>query len=286
MRKKKAVEKKGRKEKKGGTSYLSAAMRGLLPTDKLYDLAYKDLSVNKLPDLIKNYQKDEKYLSDKIEKYKREKAELDKNRSNFREEELKFENLENKRLFDNRKNTLKWANFYSGIAGATIHNFKQLGSYATNVAGSTATFLGFAGNGVILRVILIVIALALIIGLGLASMYSPQFNDAKNRINAKMNELVYPDFDNYLHGPNPFKGLNDMMKGLKDRIPGNLKYKFNSFTNSLSYITTGKNQYENFLVDREMITSGRCDNIIHMNFNNISFLYITNKSITTAYINP
>jgi hypothetical protein len=264
MRKKKAVI------RKGGTGYQEAAMRGFIPTDKLYDLANKDPTVNKIPDLIQNYQRDENYLSDKIEKYKKEKENLDKNRHDVREEELKFENLENRRLFDNRKNTLKWTNFYKGIVGATVENFKQLGSYGTKVAGSAFTFLGFAGNGVILRVILIIVALALIIGLGLASMYFPQFNDAKNRINAKMNELVYPDFDNYLKGPNPFKRLNDMMKNLKDRIPGNLKYKYDAFINSLSYITTGKNQYENFLVDREMITSGRSDNIIHMHFNNLS----------------
>ena len=267
MRKKKAAV---IKEIKGGVvNYQDANMHGVIVSNKFYDLAYKDPTVNKLPGLIKDFQSEEDNLSKKIEKLKKEKENLDKNRHNAREEELKFENLENKRLFDDRKNTLKWTNFYAGIAGATIENGKQLISFGKDVAGSAFTFLGFAGNGVILRVILIIVALALIIGLGLASMYSPQFNDAKNRINAKMNELVYPDFDNYLHGPNPFKGLNDMMQSLQDRIPGNLKYKYNAFVNSLSYITTGKNQYENFLVDREMITSGRCDNIIHMNFNNL-----------------
>jgi hypothetical protein len=269
MRKKKAVERKGKKEIKGGVNFIDASRLGFLPEKKLYDLAYKDPTINKIPDLIHDYQKDENYLSDKIEKYKKEKENLDKNRHDVREEELKFENLENKRLFDDRKNNLKWINFYSGIAGATLENFKQLGNLGKDVVGSGFTFLGFAGNGVILRVILIFAALALIIGLGLASMYSPQFNDSKNSINAKMNELINPDFENYLKVPGQFQWFKDMMKGLQDRIPGNLKYKFNSFTNSVSYITTGKNQYENYLIDREMITTGRSDNIMHMRFNNL-----------------
>ena len=263
MRKKKAVK------RKGGVDFIDASRLGFLPEKKMYDLAYKDPTINKIPDLIHDYQKDKNYLSDKIEKYKKEKENLDKNRHDVREEELKFENLENKRLFDNRKNDLRWINFYSGIAGATVENFKQLGNLSKDVIGSGFTFLGFAGNGVILRVILIFAALALIIGLGLASMYSPQFNDSKNSINAKMNELINPDFENYLQVQGQFKWFKDMMKGLQDRIPGNLKYKFNSFTNSVSYITTGKNQYEDYLIDREMITSGRSDNIMHMNFNNL-----------------
>ena len=269
MRKKKAVERKGKKEIKGGIPFGDAAKRGFLPEKKLYDLAYKDLTVNKIPDLIHDYQKDENYLSDKIEKYKKEKENLDKNRHDVREEELKFENLENKRLFDNRKNDLRWMNFYSGIAGATFENFKQLGNLGKDVVGSGFTFLGFAGNGVILRVILIFAALALIIGLGLASMYSPQFNDSKNSINAKMNELINPDFENYLKVPDKFQWFRDMMKNLQNLIPCSLRYKFNSFTNSVSYITTGKNQYENYLIDREMITTGRSDNIMHMRFNNL-----------------
>jgi hypothetical protein len=271
MRKNKAVvikEKKERKKIKGGTSYRDAAKRGFIPVDNLYNLAHQDPNINKIPDLIKNYEKDKQDLSDQIEKYKKQKENIDKNRHNARAEELALEQIENKKLFDDRKNNLRWANFYSGIASATGQNVKQLGSYVSNVAGSTATFLGFAGNGVILRVILIIIFLALIIGLGLASMYSPSFKNAKNDINNKMKDLVNPDFDNYLSGPNPFKGLKDMTNSLTNLIPCDLKYKFTSFTNSINYITTGRNQYEDFLEDRETITTGRCDNIIHMNFNN------------------
>jgi hypothetical protein len=108
------------------------------------------------------------------------------------------------------------------------------------------------------------------VALGVGSMYSPALKDAKNKINNKINDLVYPDFDNYLSGPNPFQGIKDMFDNLKNKIPGDLKYKFSSFRDSVSYITTGRNQYEDYLTPRNTITSGRCDNIIHMNFNNQS----------------
>lgn len=265
MRKKKAV---GKKEIKGGVRYDEASRRGILPVDNLYGLAYENPTVNKIPDLIKKYERDEIYLSDKIDKYKKEKSNIDKNRHNHKTEELVLQNLENKKSFEDRKFYLDLTKYYTNIVGSLVQNGKELFGLGKDVAGSFFTFIGFAGNGVIFRVFLIIVALALIIGLGLASMYSPQFNDAKNNINSKLKDLVYPDFDNYLKGPNPFGGLNDMMKGLQDRIPGDFKYKFNSFTNSINYITTGKNQYEDFLIDREMITTGRCDNIIHMNFNN------------------
>jgi len=271
MRKNKAVvikEKKERKKIKGGTSFEEATNRGLISTKKLYDLAYQDPNVNKIPDLIKNYEKDKQDLSDQIEKYKKQKENIDKNRHNARAEELALEQIENKKLFDDRKNNLRWANFYSSIASATGQNIKSGLHYGIENIKSLGTFVGFAGNGVILRVILIIIFLALIIGLGLASMYSPSFRNAKNDINNKMKDLVNPDFDNYLSGPNPFKGLKDMTNSLTNLIPCDLKYKFTSFTNSINYITTGRNQYEDFLEDRETITTGRCDNIIHMNYNN------------------
>jgi len=277
MRKNKAVVIKERKERKeknkkkdggGLVNFAKAALRGAIQTDKLYDLAYKDRTINKIPDLINKLDRDKTYLIDEIEKYKKQKERIDSNRHDARAEELTFEEIENKKLFDDRKNNLRWANFYSGIASATGDNIKSGLHYGIENIKSLGTFLGFAGNGVILRILLIVIVLGLIIGLGLASMYSPSFRDAKNNINNKMKDLINPDYDNYLSGPNPFKGLKDMTSSLTNLIPGDFKYKFTSFTNSINYITTGRNQYEDFLEDRETITTGRCDNIIHMNFNN------------------
>ena len=51
-------------------------------------------------------------------------------------------------------------------------------------------------------------------------------------------------------------------------VPNDYKYKFNSLGNSLSYITTGKNQYDMFLEPRMEIKTGRNDDIFHIIKNN------------------
>lgn len=264
MRKNKAV---GAKNKiKGGVNYNEAKIIGSLNPEKLYRKAYE--GENQLPELIETYDRNINKTSKAIEQFKLEKERLENARGNNKREELELENLENQKLFEDRRHNLRVTNMMLGLAGNFYDNVKQGTAYGLNSVGSGLKFLGFAGNGVILRVILVILLLALIIGLGLASMYSPSFRDAKNNLNNKLGNLINPDYENYLKGPNPFGGLKNMFSGLNNMIPSDLRYKYTSLTNSLNYITTGKNQYEDYLIDRETITTGRSDNIIHMNFNN------------------
>ena len=103
MRKNKAVVIKERKERKeknkkkdggGLVNFAKAALRGAIQTDKLYDLAYKDRTINKIPDLINKLDRDKTYLIDEIEKYKKQKERIDSNRHDARAEELTFEEIE------------------------------------------------------------------------------------------------------------------------------------------------------------------------------------------------
>jgi hypothetical protein len=262
MRKNKAVR---RKKLRGGdiVNFKNAAIRGILSTNNLYNKAYQDPNVNKIPDLIETYQRDKKKLLDNVEKLNQEKDRITKNQRNVSERNLKITEIENKQNVENRKYNLTVIKYIVSLVGALWQNIKDLSSFIFKTGGSIFNFAGFAGNGVILRVLLLLVFLAFIFGL--LSAFSPSFRDINNY---KINDLINPDYDNYLSGPNPFKGIKDMFGGLNNLIPSDFKYKFTSLTNSINYITTGRNQYEDFLEPRETTETGRSDNIIHMNFNN------------------
>jgi len=68
--------------------------------------------------------------------------------------------------------------------------------------------------------------------------------------------------------------------GFFSMIPDKYKFSFSSMTGSFNYMITGKNQYEDYLEQRETVENdvGRSDNIFNLRFKNTINSFINNKT--------
>jgi hypothetical protein len=124
-------------------------------------------------------------------------------------------------------------------------------------------FAGFSGEGILFKIIifgcLIAIALFIILGFSglLPSVNFTNVNDISKKILMNDNEYNLMNIESS-------SLLSKMSKSMYGLVPDEYKYKFNSLNNSLSYISTGKNQFDEFLEPRNEIIIGRNDNIFHI----------------------
>ena len=174
-----------------------------------------------------------------------------------------------------------FANGFSAICRA----FFAIGKYFTSIFKFIITTISNAGQGAIIKCIITIVFIILIIvgfTIGFSGLKNKK-NEITNKSTNYEENLLNLENDDYLniHKSNDiFTIITDYFYG---KIPDSYKYKFNSFSNSISYITTGKNQYEDYLEKREEIENGRSDNIFHINFN---YSYIYSKDNTMSIIKP
>ena len=68
--------------------------------------------------------------------------------------------------------------------------------------------------------------------------------------------LIYDNYNNF---------INNITSKLRGFLPESVYIGFNGISNNLHYISTGKNIYDNYLINRNVTEDGRFDNIFHFN---------------------
>lgn len=151
------------------------------------------------------------------------------------------------------------------LANITLQSMGGIfsGIKSTLSAGMQTASLAFnAGEGILFKIIIIVIFIVLTV-LFYLGIIPTNINVSTNNDISKM--IINSDNENNIFNPQSGNIISRLSRQMYNMVPDNYKVKFNSINNSISYITTGKNQYDEYLEDRETITTGRNDNIFNIN---------------------
>lgn len=133
------------------------------------------------------------------------------------------------------------------------------------------TTIGTAGKGAIIKAVLAILFIVLVILGATGVLYN--INGKTSTIketNDVGQSILTAENNTYLTMPENDKNIfSKMYDSINNLIPSEYKYKMNYISNSVTYITTGKNQYDVYLKDRDEITNGRSDNIFHINLDKL-----------------
>jgi hypothetical protein len=236
---------------------------------QLPESLYKYKNTDKIKGLYDIY--DENYKTTEKELYKinvlLDKAQQEENFEKELELKKLKEQLEIKK-FDSKR-------FYTYMTAGYIV-FRDLGrnivyfvEFITSKFGAAMTFMGFAGQGVFAKIIGAIVVILIIVSIVLGSLniiHGIGGDPAIINNNTISKSIVQSDNSNYIQ-PNP-SWLQNFSKAIYNLIPSQYTYKLNNLSNSLTYITTGKNQFDAYLEDRTPITTGRWDDILHVSNKN------------------
>jgi hypothetical protein len=270
MRKRKAL-------KGGNFKFNNPTLAGPVLKETLYRAKNEDI-ININNTYIENLEQAEKELQRtyNIKKQAEEQA----------IKEVKLEQEENKQIQAANKDRNILIQKYMVSAGNVVafllSSFARIFKFAINFFKTNIlAFLklaGSAGQGAIIKVIIAIVIIVLII-LGATDVIhgfkGPEMPDYKDFGQS----LLSVDPEKYLVMPKQDNFFTMMSKSVNNMIPGQYKYKWASISNSITYMTSGKNIYDNFLEPRDEIDTGRSDNIFNINFNN-------DPNYTTSIIKP
>lgn len=254
MRRKKAL-------KQGGVNF---NITGPFLEKKLYD----EYNKGKLGDIKNIYDENLKQKEIEIEKINKDLKDLEVVRNNSEGLNLKLLEINNRKEIEDTKNNLEinkqlYNVFVRDMFGGLFTNFKSFASTAGSSLLNVAKLAAFGGEGILFKVIIIFIVISIIImiifGISYGILNTGDFstsNDISKRIMLSDNELNIMD-------PKNMSFMTKLMNRIKGIIPNEYLYKLNSISNSLTYLVSGKNQYDDFLIDRNEIITGRSDNLIH-----------------------
>jgi hypothetical protein len=252
--------KKAGSKKKGGENF---NIKGPLLVDKLYDAKYTGKIENLKSIYDENLKNKEKELITVTQNLKNMKdAENDEKMRKI--EITKVNNI--KKIADDKQSFEKWKDFKkdsSGFIASIAILFSSLFTNIKSLFHSILYFAGFSGEGILFKFIIFTCAIAIIVFIilgftgQLPSMNFTNVNDITKKILMTDNEFNLMNIDS----GSMFSKMSKSMYGL---VPDEYKYKFNALNNSLTYISTGKNQFDDFLEPRNEIIKGRNDNIFHI----------------------
>jgi hypothetical protein len=144
-------------------------------------------------------------------------------------------------------------------------------------------FMGTAGQGAIIKAILAILFIVLVILGATGTLYRISGSSSTLDKSNEWGQTILSENDNsYLSMPKTDNIFSMMYDKINNLIPFEYKYKMDYISNSVSYLATGKNQYDAYLQDRDEITSGRSDNIFHINFSGSSL----SKEQTYSILSP
>ena len=255
MRKKKAYRVKGGESTDITGPYLPQKYYDLNYTGKLNNIKkLYDENLKKTGEQLKNVTKDLKDLRD---------AQNDEDNKN-----LKLKEINNKKKIEDNKISLQVRDklynvFVKDFAGGIFNNLKELISTVGSVSYNAAHLTLFGGEGIILKIICIILAIVAFVFIILGFTGTLSSNDISTSSDITKSIITNDNELNFLNY-NSSSIFSRMSNSLYNLVPDEYKYKFNSLTNSLSYVTTGKNKYEDYLINREEINTGRNDNIFHI----------------------
>jgi|694.fasta_scaffold00514_30 hypothetical protein len=265
-----------RKALKGGYINGQAASSGPALKEPLYKIDDTKLeNIKKTYDELYEKSKQEVELTLAIKKAREQEY------NNAQKEELSnFARIE-KSTIENKKLAFKalsgFFGFITKFIGSVINFLRQFTAYAIKQ-------LFHGGQGVFLKAFM---AIIVIIGVVVGFTYGIDLFNKDTALSSYNNirqNIINTDYDKYLTMPNSDTYMAKMQERIKSMIPNSYKYKWSSFYNSLSYITTGKNKYDADLTERDEIDIGRCDDIIHINFSESSNIF--QKERTYSIIAP
>lgn len=263
-----AVAKKTTKVIKKGGNTRTDVIGPLIP-QSLYKLENIDKEDNKLDKLENIYTNKEEETLQKLKNLQDRLKTISKSNQAEQAQTLNDRKFQADVANKNSKLALERTKQLTSIANATLINASMFTKFMVDNVKFGITTVFNSGEGVILKCIVVftIIALFVILIVGLTTGV---FNGGVKNVggNDISKNILNSDNENYITQPNSFSLLKSMSNGLNNLLPPEFKYSFASLTNSISYITTGKNQYEDFLIPRETLDVGRSDNIFHINLQN------------------
>jgi len=258
------VKKTTKRRIKGGNK--KTDILGPFIPQSLYTLKNTEPEKHKLEKLETNYEEKEYETQNKINELRERLNVITKMADNDATENLNINKFNFDKSDKSSKFYLQLTKYGTGILYSTFVNIVMLGAYIIDNFKYAVSLVANAGQGVIIKVAVIIIIIAIILALGFTT---PIFTNPGEIIGANdiSKKLLNMDVENYIITQyNSLSFLKTITDKLNNLLPDAFKYKFASISNSISYITTGKNQYEDLLINREVITNGRSDNVFHMNF--------------------
>jgi hypothetical protein len=270
-----------RKALKGGYALTNYAIAGPVLKEKLYQTPDENINALKLTynEKFKEAERDLNKIAQikkeaDINYYKALKQKNSENDSNTKENEI------------SNKQNLKILKLSGSALIAVVKSIWTFMKFIVSNIKYSITTVCTAGKGAIIKAILAILFIILVIlGAinGFSSFSGVNSNNIKNS-SAAGKEIFKKDSDDYINmkpDNNIFTNISDYF--LNKLLPDDYKIKLKSISNSLTYITTGKNQYDDLLDTRDEIFEGRCDNIFHINFNDYP---VYNKINTYSIIEP
>ena len=270
----------GRKKavlKQGGDIFNTIG--GPIIPEKLYDLNY----TGKIKGLKNIYDKTTQKTEDQLNKISKDLKNMQDVKNNEEEKLIHLTAVRNKKkiaddkLFQKTKEDW-YKMIFHDIGGTILTNVKGFATTAGSFAKNTFSLAANGGEGILFKVIIISIVIIIIVFLILGFTNSLPSADISNS-NDITKSILTTDNENNFMNIKSGSLLTRFSNSLYNLVPNEYKYKFNSLNNSLSYITTGKNQYDDFLQPRNEITSGRNDDIFHISYNNNTECILKPKNI-------
>lgn len=258
MRRKKAG---GFKKIKGGDNYnvIGPFMEKQLYTEK---------HTGNIGNVKSIYDEHLKQKEKQIDKIKETLKDLETVRNNKEAENLKLKEINNKtRIEDDRNNIASRQQLYNAVVrdgiGGLFTNLKSLAVTSGSSVFNVAKLAFNSGEGILFKVIIIFIVIIIIIAIifGISTAILSTGDTSNSSDISKM--ILLSDNDFNIMNPNYDSVFSKISNRIKSIIPNNFLYKMNGISNSLTYLTSGKNQYDDFLIDRNQITEGRSDNLTH-----------------------
>ena len=200
---------------------------------------------------------------------------------NAQDRDLNILSRGEKSIIENKKLLFRTV---SGVLGFIIKFIGSIINFIRQFTAYVISKIAHGGQGAFFKAI---IAIGIIIAFFVGFTYGIDFfskDKALDNYNDIKQRILNTDYDKYLTMPNSDTYMAKIQDKLNSLIPNSYRYTWFGFFNSISYITTGKNKYDSSLEDREELSTGRCDDIIHINFSETSNNFF--KERTYSIIEP
>ena len=250
-----------RKALKGGYTFTDPTIAGPVLKEKLYQTTDDDIIALKSK-YNKKYEEAEKDLNKLVQI----KKEADINYYKALNQKNKDASVNDKQNEIANKQTIEVSKLTGSVIVAVGKSIWAIFTFAISNLKYAITTISTAGKGAIIKAILAILFIILVIA-GAINGFSglnSNSNNIKNSGDAGK-DILKKDTDDYINMKRPnniFSSIGDFFNNL---LPNDYKNKLGSISNSLTYITTGKNQYDEYLEPRTEILEGRSDNIFHIN---------------------
>ena len=201
---------------------------------------------------------------------------------------------------DNDVNKTTWKKI-SDMSSGALKNGRAFGNFLKNLViavikiflsllKTVGTFIFMGGQGAIIKVLIAIFILLVAIGFITSGFSGVNSKDIDSSSDVGK-DILKRDNDDYLKNLNQTNNnfITRMYDWFKSLLPNSYLMGLSSISNSLTYITTGKNQFDEYLDDRDEIKTGRSDNIFHVNFTNITNILSSsniNNNNTYSIIEP